>query len=201
MESLTKIRDFLSVGSGFGSGDGSGSGSGFGYGSGFCSGYGSGPDTLNGEKVFCIDDVPTLIDRVRGNIAKGRMLMQDFTAKPCYVVKNGSLFAHGETLRDAMTALNDKLFEDMPEDERIEAFVKAHEAGKQYPTMDFFDWHNKLTGSCEAGRKAFAQNHGVDLNGSMTVMEFIALTEHDYGGGIIKKLRAFYEERSDGDDR
>lgn len=111
------------------------------------------------------------------------------------------LIRNGVTVRDAMTALNDKLFEDMPEDERIEAFVKAHEAGKQYPTMDFFDWHNKLTGSCEAGRKAFAQNHGVDLNGSMTVMEFIALTEHDYGGGIIKKLRAFYEERSDGDDR
>ena len=136
----------------------------------------------------------TIFDHIRGNIAKCRMLMVDFTTKPCFVVKSGSLFAHGDTLRDAMTALNDKLFEDMPEEERIEEFVKHHEKSKTYPTMDFFDWHHKLTGSCEAGRKAFAQNHGVDLNGKMTVLEFIALTENDYGGTTIKKLREYYKD-------
>jgi hypothetical protein len=92
-----------------------------------------------------------------------------------------------------MEALNDKLFEDMPEEERIEAFVKAHEAGKAYANTDFFDWHHRLTGSCEAGRKAFAQNHGVDLDGHMTVLEFITLTENDYGGKTIKKLKEFYK--------
>ena len=171
MEDVTKIREFLSIGSG----------------------SGSGVTAFAGERVFQIDDVPTLLDRIKGNIAKGRMLMDDFTTKACFVVKNGGLFAHGDTLRQAMEALNDKLFEDMPEEERIEAFVKAHEGGKAYPNADFFDWHHKLTGSCEAGRKAFAQNHGVNMSGSMTVEAFIALTERDYGGVTIRKLKPFYE--------
>ena len=201
--------DGYGYGSGYGDGYGSGSGYGDGYGSGDGSGYGSGSDygsvygsgdgygglnAFAGERVFLVDEVPTLFDHIKGNIAKGRMLMSDFTTKDCYIVKNGGLFAHGETLRQAMEALTDKLFDDMPEEERIEEFVKAHEAGKAYSTMDFFDWHHKLTGSCEAGRKAFAQNHGVDLDGSMTVLEFIALTEHDYGGATIRKLREFYKE-------
>ena len=176
-------------GSGYGSGDGDGSGYGYGYGSG--DGYGL-IAAFAGEKVFDVDCVPTLIDRVRGNIAKGRILLGDMTTQECYVVKNGGMFAHGDTLRKAMDALNEKLFDDMPEDERIQAFVDAHNGAEKYSNQDFFDWHHKLTGSCESGRRAFALNHGVDLDGEMTVTEFIALTENDYGGSTIKKLKEFY---------
>ena len=129
---------------------------------------------------------------MRGNIAKGRILLGDMTTQECYVVKSSGTFAHGDTLRNAMYALNDKLFDDMPEDDRIQAFVDAHKGGEKYSNRDFFDWHHKLTGSCEAGRKAFALNHGVDLDGDMTVTDFIALTENDYGGSTIKKLKEFY---------
>ena len=88
----------------------------------------------------------------------------------------------------------EKLFEDMPEEERIAAFVEAHEKGVIYPDSDFFSWHNKLTGSCEMGRMAFAKRHGLeDLKGNRTVMEFIELCENDFGGNIIKQLRPYYE--------
>lgn len=141
-----------------------------------------------------IDDQQTIIDCVRGNVAKGGMLRSDLTIMPCYIVKQDGLFAHGATLRDAMDALRDKLFEDMPEDERIQAFVDAHEPGKAYPNQDLFDWHHRLTGSCLAGRTAFVQSHGLSLDGETTVEEFIRLTEHDYGGEIIRKLKPFYAE-------
>ena len=141
-----------------------------------------------------IDDQQTIIDRVRGNVAKGGMLRSDLTIMPCYIVKQDGFFAHGATLRDAMDALRDKLFEDMPEDERIQAFVDAHEPGKAYPNQDLFDWHHRLTGSCIAGRTAFVQSHGLSLDGETTVEEFIRLTEHNHGGGVIQKLKPYYDE-------
>ena len=141
-----------------------------------------------------IDDQQTIIDCVRGNVAKGGILRSDLTIMPCYIVKQDGLFAHGATLRDAMDALRDKLFEDMPEDERIQAFVDAHEPGKAYPNQDLFDWHHRITGSCLAGRTAFVQSHGLSLDGETTVEEFIRLTEHDYGGAVIRKLKPYYEE-------
>ena len=187
-------------GNGNGSGNGDGSGSGFGYsygsgdGSGDGSGYGSGiPKSINGEKIYMIDGVPTIIRHVRGNIAKGAILKNGLQLEDCFVVKQDEHFAHGETLAKAMEALREKLFKDMPEEERIKAFIENHDAEKQYPNMDFFDWHHRLTGSCEMGRRAFAERHNVDLNGSMTVAEFIRLAENDYGGNVIRKLRAHYE--------
>ena len=186
-------------GSGYGSGDGNGSGSGYGNGSGSGYGDGSGDGTyiksINGNTVYRVDNVPTLIDHVHGNIARGRILLSDLTLSPCYVVKSGNLFAHGETLREAMQALNEKLFEDMPVEERIKAFIKAFPSDGKYPVKAFFDWHNRLTGSCEMGRKAFARDHGIDIeNGEMTVDEFIRLTRNAYGGEVIRELEEAREK-------
>ena len=178
-------------GFGFGDGDGNGFGSDNGFGSG--SGYGDGSGDVTsfaGDPVNMIDDVPTIIDHVHGNAAKGRILMSDFTTKDCYVVKSeDGIFAHGDTLREAMDALLEKQFDDMPEEKRIEAFLEAHSEDKKYPAQDLFDWHHRLTGSCMAGRKAFCLNHQIDLeHDSFTVDEFISLTKDDYGGSVIRNM-------------
>ena len=184
-------------GSGLGSGDGSGDGSGLGSGDG--SGLGSSYVIRRfcGEDVYMIDGIPTMLGIVHGNIARGRVLLEDLTTKPCYVVKQGGVYAHGETLRAAMEALRDKLFEDMPEEERIAEFVKAHKWGKQYPSADYYDWHNRLTGSCDMGRSEFAKSHGYRLTDDelLTVEEFIDLTEGSYGGDIIRRLREAYNKK------
>lgn len=176
-----KIRAFLAVSSG----DGYGYGSGDGYGS----GYGYGIHGFDGKNVYRIDGTPTLIQSIRGNVAHGAILNGDFTLTPCYVVKQDNLFAHGATLREAMEALRDKLFEDMPEEERISAFLAETEPGKKYPNQHFYDWHHRLTGSCDMGRKAFAQDHGIDVdNGTMTLEEFLELTKNSYGGDVIRHV-------------
>lgn len=176
-----------SSGYGFGFGDGDGNGDGFGDGS----GDGSGDVTsFAGDPVNMVDNVPTIIDHVHFNAAKGRVLMSDFTTKDCYVVKSeDGIFAHGDTLREAMDALLEKQFDDMPEAKRIEAFLEAHSEDKKYPAQDLFDWHHRLTGSCMAGRKAFCLNHQIDLeHDSFTVDEFISLTKDDYGGAVIRNM-------------
>ncbi len=189
-----------SSGWGWGESSGDGSGEGEGWGSGSASGWGlsGGVKSFCGQKIYQIDGVPTLLNHVHGNAAKGRILRADLTTEACYIVRQGNLFAHGKTLRAAMDALRDKLFEDMPEEERIAEFVKAHEWGKQYPSADYYDWHHRLTGSCDMGRSEFAKRHGYRLTDDelLTVEEFIKLTENSYGGSVIRKLREAYKEEA-----
>ena len=180
------------AGYGSGSGDGSGSGSGSGDGSGY--GYGSGKDIkeIDGLTVYQIDDQPTVIVHVHGNVAKGAIVQGDLTMLPCFIVKGSNCFAHGETLHAAREALLEKMFDDMPAEERVAAFVKDHKAGHRYSNQDFFDWHHRLTGSCEMGRQQFVKEHGIDMAGCMTPEDFVRLTMNDYGRDIIRMLKPYY---------
>ena len=184
-------------GSGWGWGWGEGSGEGSGWGSGEGSGWGSGSGVIAycGEPVHIVDNVQTIIRAVHGNIAQGAILQADLTLKKCYIVKSGNTFAHGETLPEAMSALRAKLFEDMPVEERIEAFLQEFKPGKKYPAKEYYDWHNRLTGSCEMGRKNFAKTHGIDLkHDEMTREEFAELTKNAYGGDVIRQLMDAMED-------
>lgn len=184
----------LGYSSGCGYGDGSGDGYslghslGYGYSDGSGYGYGDGLKSIIGKKIYMVDGIATTISRIHGNTAKGTIVNNDLTETPCYIVKEGKYFAHGKTLAEAHTALQDKLFDKMSVEKRIAAFWTCHKRGIKYPTKDFFEWHHKLTGSCLMGRQQFAKDHGVDLEGEMTVEEFIALTKNAFGGDIIKKL-------------
>ena len=176
-------------GSGDGDGDGFGSGYGSGYGYGNGSGFGYGIKSFDGKDVYPIDGIQTIITAIFGNVAKGYILENDLTLTPCYVAKSGNTFAHGNTLKEAIDALHDKLFDDMPEEDRIAEFFKAHSPGVKYPAKDLFVWHNRLTGSCEAGRMSFARSHDIDLeNDTFTIEEFVSLCKDSYGGETIKKL-------------
>lgn len=197
-------------GSGYGYGDGSGSGHGYGYGSGSGSGdghdYGSGSGdgdgsghdygsgfgikSIVGMEVHIVDDIPTVITSVRGNIAKGFILNEDLSMSSCYVVKENYKFAHGHTLKDAFSALQEKLYNHFTEKERIAKFKeKFSDFDKKYPADELFVWHHILTGSCRMGRESFCKNKGIDIHkDEYTIYEFIDITKDQYGGEIIKLL-------------
>ena len=176
-------------GCGSGHGDGSGDGNGYGYGNG--GGYGYGIKELDGDTIYMIDNTPTFIDSVHGNYAKGRILQTDLTTKDCFIAKMyGRYFAHGETLKQAFNDAMNKSFQDIPEDERIARFKEQYpDNNVKISAKELFDWHSRLTGSCEMGRSNFVRNHGIDLDSdSFTVREFVELTKNDYGGDIICKI-------------
>ena len=182
-------------GSGSGDGSGSGSGSGYGYGDGDGYGYGSGDGSgsglksFNNQKVYYIDGVPTVIERIHGNLARGFIVNKDLTIEKCYVAKGNDLFAHGATAKGAAKALQDKILANMDVDEKIDEFIKKFSLGVKYPANDFYEWHHILTGSCELGRNTFVKNNSIDLeNGMYTVEEFIEITKNAFGGDIIKQL-------------
>jgi hypothetical protein len=215
METLeTRINAFLSTtsgeGFGYGSGEGYDNGSGYGsvydagksYGYDNGSGYGDGDGAgsgdggikeLNGDNVHLIDGIQTIIKSVRGNIAQGFILKNDLTLQPCYIVKEQNYFAHGDTLHDAFTSLQEKLYDDSTEEERIEAFVKEFpDYDTPYPNRDLFDYHHVLTGSCRMGRESFCKDKGINLDDSTTVRDFVSLTKDSYGSETIRMLPQAY---------
>ena len=74
--------------------------------------------------------------------------------------------------------------------------LSGHTIGQpntRYPAKDLYEWHHTLTGSCDAGRRAFAKEHDIDLTSTtLTVEEFISLTRNAYGGDVIKQLAKHY---------
>ena len=198
------IKNNSGSGNGFGNGSGDvfgdGSGSGFGDGDGY--GDGSGFDdklkSINGDAVFNIDNVPTIIKHTKGNVAKGFILNCDFTYEPCYIVKGNGYFAHGKTIREAQQGLVKKYIEDMDEEEIIEKFMSEFEPNKKYKGSVFFNWHHYLTGSCLMGRESFVKNHDLNLDDEFTVDEFIELTINDYGGEIIEQLKEQWDKLKKG---
>ena len=185
MENVEVIKKFLEVGSGLSCGLSCGCGS----------GLGDGLKELNGEIVWMVDDVPTLIDKVRGNYANGRIIKSDLATTSCYIAKVGEHFAHGETLKNAYADALAKSLEDMPIEQRIEKFVA------EFPTLrteakceDFYKWHHILTGSCEMGRNQFIKEHNLDMGKDYAVAYFLDITEDAYGGEVIKQLKDIYNE-------
>ena len=185
------------IGGGFGcgygdcAGDGYSNGTGIGYDIG--EGYRPARDILsfNGQKVYRIDDIATLIYQVRGNYAKGAVLARDLILEPCFIARFGDYYGHGDTIHKAFEAAKYKATEEMPEDERIDLFVKEHpDLDKKYD--DLFEWHHILTGSCEFGRRRWCEQHGYKPTDSITIRTFLEQTRNDYGHGVIAQVRKRY---------
>lgn len=176
METLEeRIARFLNI-SGYGSGDGDGDGSGI--------------KSFNGQPVYIIDSLQTIIDEVHGNFAKGHILQSDLTLVSCHIVKQGNMFAHGKTLHKAHEALQSKLFKEYPEEVRIAKFKEQYpDFSKKIPARELYEWHHRLTGSCEMGRESFAKDHNIDLDkDSFTIVEFVNMTKKSYRGDIISHI-------------
>ena len=189
-------------GYGHGYGDGSGDGSGNGYGDGCGGGYssdygdgcGDGIAEINGLKVYDIDSIPTIIESIHGNYAKGYTIKYNTILVPCFIAKCGDCFAHGNTLHDAQVDAEAKYIKSIP------VGVRISNTTAKYPTLDtivpnreLFNLHNLLTGSCRFGREQFCTNHSISLDDSMTMQEFINCTRNDYGGNVIIQLEMAYK--------
>ena len=184
-----KVRYNWNYGSG--SGDGSGDGSGSGFGSSY--GFGYKLKKYNEHYIFAIDQTPTIITNIRNNIAKGFIVSNDLTLQKTFVAKQGNLFAHGSTAKEAVQSLQKKFFANMDIDEKIKEFKKQFNKQDKYKGSLFFDWHNHLTGSCLQGRKAFIKEKSLSLEKDYTVKEFLSIVKGAYGWGILKKLVEYYD--------
>ena len=113
------------------------------------------------------------------------------TLRDCWIAKRGNLFAHGDTLHEAVEAVEAKWMENSPLDERIAEFAKTHPSLDE-PYGDLFDWHHILTGSCEFGRRQWCEEHGYKPTDSITLRMFLTETVGNYGGDVIRLVAKEY---------
>ncbi len=126
---------------GLGKGDGEATGNGDKNGTGYGRGYDYGLKSINGNKIYYIDNLPTVVTHVKGNIAKGYFVRSDLLLEPCFIVKENNCFAHGYTLHDAFQSLQEKLYDDSTEEERIALFKsKFTDYSAKYPAKELFYW-------------------------------------------------------------
>lgn len=188
-------NDGYGFGSGNSSGPGFGEGSGFGYGD--ISAYSSvrgGIKVLNGNIVDYIDNIPTIITQVHGNIACGYIVQNFPTFESCFIAKVDNFFAHGKTLKEAVANAKAKRMRKIPIEEQIEKFIKVlGPLNSEHTGKEFYDWHHVLTGSCEMGRDEFCKIHNIDLTKKYTVKYFLDITKNTYGGDVIKLIRESYK--------
>ena len=196
MEEIIEFVKTSPLYNGYGSEDGYGSGSGNGYGYGYGNGNGNGDGdgrnlkSLNNQRIFIIDYLQTIVTSVKNNIAKGFIVQNDLTLTPCFIAKGENTFAHGNSVKDAVSSLQKKLLLNLPITKRIIKFKeKFTDATIKYPALDFYEWHHFLTGSCDIGRRSFAKEHNINIDrDSFTVVEFIELVKNSYGKSIIQEL-------------
>ena len=197
-------------GYGYGYGDGYGDGYGRGYGDGYGDGYGRGDGygdgdgfgwsikSINGFSVHLIDGVPTILrlialDDDMNGVAIGRIVRGDLTMEKTYVAKRNGQFAHGSTLDEAVRAAEEKAFDNLPVEERIDKFLAEFPLPDVFASgAELFKWHHVLTGSCRQGREMFCKEHGLSLEAEYTISQFVAMTLDAYGGDVIAKLRDRY---------
>lgn len=147
---------------------------------------------FNGQPVYSIDGVNTILNHIHGDLASGYILNSDLTTKPCYVARGQGFFAHGETAEKAISDLEAKILNSMPIEDRVNQFVEQFKLDQEYLVEEFYKWHNILTGSCEIGRNAFMRDHELSLTDSITTKKFIELTQDAFGAQAIQMLKKRY---------
>lgn len=142
-----------------------------------------------------VDGMDTLIESIHGDYARGYLVNSDCTLSPCYIARFNGYFSHGDTLKDAFNYVRIKALNETPVEERVKTFIE------KFPSRDIivknlelFEWHHYLTDSCKLGREKFVKKNNINLDGEMTIREFIELTKNSYGGETIEYLERKYED-------
>lgn len=144
------------------------------------------------ESFYLIDGIPTIIDVVKKNIAKCRVLSTHNNFVKCYVVKYENCYAHGSNLKQAFLDAQHKAFSQLNVIERIKQFViKYPDPNVKILNSELFKIHNWLTGSCEFGRRLFVNEHEL-TDGESTILDFINMSKGNFGSEIIEQLENTY---------
>lgn len=109
-------------GNGYGYGSSEGTGNGYGYG--YTEESTLDLKSINGMPIAKINGTSIAFESIRGNVAKGFILKEDLSLRPCFVVKEGGKFAHGNTLQEAYSMLQEKMNNRETFEERLEKFMK-----------------------------------------------------------------------------
>jgi hypothetical protein len=139
-----------------------------------------------------VDEVDTLIDSVKGNVARGHIVNSDFSLSKTFIAKVGGSFAHGETIEKAMSDATRKHLEDASTEERVDEFLKQFDGAADYSAEELMEGYRLLSGACEQGCLSFMKNKSIIAADRFTLTQFVDIVLGAYSPGdeailILKK--------------
>jgi hypothetical protein len=144
-----------------------------------------------GKAVYYVDSIPCTFRKVHDNWAEVDVInTEDYTSHRAFIAIFNGYTAHGETIRDAFIDAKEKWMQSMDFTEKKKRFLALFKDRERLTVKELYDWHGVLTGSCRYGRSTFQAEHGLKDTDTLTLEEFINLTENSYGGDKIKRLKS-----------
>ena len=147
-----------------------------GYGDGNGDGYGDGYGYFDlTYPYYKVDGIWCKFVQIHGNYAKVIILdmYNSENCKKAYIAKDGCMFAHGETLKDARNSLLYKL------SDRDTSPFKEWKLDDVKTKKELIRAYRAITGACEFGTRHFCES--VKLPNKATIAEAIKITHGQYG--------------------
>ena len=138
---------------------------------------------IDGERIEHIiaDGILSKVIKKKGNIYHVQNYGSD---KITYLVKDGDVYSHGETLKEAKESLKYKI------SSRDTSEFEKYKLDDELDQKTLIRAYRVITGACEAGTRYFCENN--ILPEKCTIKKAIELTKGQYGN---EKFAEFFKEK------
>jgi len=126
------------------------------------------------NEIVYVDGIVSKILSKKGNVLK---VVNEGEVQESYIVSNGALYAHGNSIKEAKASLIYKISDRNTSEYKhftLNTLVTFEEAVIMY---------RKITGSCESQTKVFAEAN--KFKSKKTIQEIIKITECQYNNNLL----------------
>ncbi len=135
------------------------------------------------NEYIIVDNILSKVISRKGNVLK---VINYYKDKESYIIKDGDLYSHGETIKEARESLIYKISSrdtSVYKDLTLDSVLTKDECIKLYRV---------ITGACESGTKYFVSKQDPSkVKDKYSIKELIDLTEGQYGNSELKKYFKF----------
>ena len=134
---------------------------------------------LNGEFNECveIDGIMSIVLKKHKNV----YLVQNLgSTKKSYIVKDGDIYSHGDTVKEAKESLIYKI------SNRDTSKYTTYSLNTKLTKKEAIEMYRVITGACEAGTRYFVENNIIPED--LTVKKVIDITVGQYGNESLKEF-------------
>ena len=145
---------------------------------------------IDGERVEHIiaDGILSKVVKKKGNVYH---VINHGSDKETFLIKDGEIFSHGATLKEAKDSLQYKIAN------RDTTEFEKYKLDDELDLTTLIRAYRAITGACEGGTRYFCEN--TKLPKKMTVRKAIELTQGQYNHELFRKF--FEESEVSNDDR
>ena len=133
----------------------------------------------NREPHIIADSILSKIISQKGNVYK---VINHGETKQSYLIKNGEIYSHGATIKEARESLIYKIG-DIDKSEYKELTLESILTHNEVIQM-----YRIITGACESGVRSFVESNKSNIKKKYTIKDILELTKGSYGHETLNKF-------------